>query len=143
VFALTLVVLGPAIAQSQILIICGVYRNSHPDTGNNVCHGTGPGCMEYTIIEMSTTGGGEEPVESRREGATMASHILYPVDSVQGPDLPVSLALHTGLRLPPEQEPVCRAPAFFDRVRVASKERVPPALRDRSRGREFAQVSAR
>jgi len=142
VLALTLAVLGPAIAQSQILIICGVYRNSHADTGNNVCHGTGPGCMECTIIEYSTTGDGG-PVDSRLQSATMASYVPRPADSVQGPDLPVSLALHTGLRLPPAKEPACRAPALFDEVRVASRERVPPALKDRSRSREFAHVWAR
>lgn len=144
VVALAIVVLGPAVAHAQILIICATYRNSHADTGNNVCHGTGPGCMECTIFELSTTDD-EEPVDFGRQDAivdsTAASYVPRLVD--READLPVSLAVHTGLRFTSAKKPVCDAPALFDRVRVARKERVLPAVKDRSRSRESAQVSAR
>lgn len=144
VVALAFATLCPAVAQSQILIICATYRNSHADTGNNVCHGRGPGCMECTIFELSTIDHGE-PVDSRRQAAfvdsTAASYVPRLGD--REPEMPVSLASRTGLRLTPLKEPVCDAPALFDRVRVAGGERVAPAVKDRSRGRELAQVTAR
>ena len=140
VVVLAMGVLGPAVAQSQILIICETYRDSRPDTGNNFCHGRGMGCMECTILEFSTTDEGE-PVDSRRQGATVASYAPRLVDGEAVS--PVSLASSTGLRFTPAVEPVCAAPALFDEVRVASRERVSPAVKDRSRSRVSARVSAR
>ena len=52
VVALGFAVLGPAIAESQILVICGVYRDSYADTDANLCHGRGTGCMECTISHI-------------------------------------------------------------------------------------------
>lgn len=140
IVVVAIAVLGPAVAQSQILIICETYRDSHADTGNNVCHGRGRGCMECTIFELSTTDEGERG-DTRRQAATVASYAPRLLDGEAVS--PVGLASSTGLRFTPAVEPVCEAPALFDQVRAASWERVSPAVKDRSRSRVSVRVAAR
>ena len=138
---LALAVLGPAIAQSQIVVICGVYRDSYADTDANLCHGRGSGCMECTILIFKRDEGGL-PIDPPSERATLAS---YPsgFDRMLEPGQPVSLALDTGLAPMPQRLSACDVPSLYDQVLVASRERVPPVVKDRSRSGLWKQVSAR
>lgn len=132
VVALALAVLGPAVAQSQVWL-CFVYFKSHPDTGNNVCHGAGSGCMECLPFEFSRVDDGA-PIDSLRQGATVASYAPR-FDQAQEPDQPVSLALDTGLLRARLERPTCEEPSLYDRVRRASLARIPRVVRGRSPGR--------
>ena len=138
---LALAVLGPAIAQSQIIVICGIYRDSYADTGANLCHGHGPGCMECTILMFKGDGGGT-PIDPPSQGTTLASYASGS-DRVLEPGQPVTLALDTGLAPMPQKLSACEGPSLYDRVRMASRERVAPIVKDRSRSRLMEQVSAR
>lgn len=141
VVALALAVLGPALAESQIVVVCGVYRDSYPDTEANLCHGRGSGCMECTILMFKAHEGGG-PMDPPSEVPALAS---YPsgLDYVQEPLQPVSLAVNTGLAPTGEKLSACEAPSSYDQVRVANRERVSPAVKDRSRAGLWKQASAR
>ena len=138
---LALAVLGPAIAQSQIVVICGVYRDSYADTGANLCHGHGSGCMECTILIYKRDEGGVL-IDPPSQGATLASYTSG-FDRVLELGQPVSLALDTGLAPTPQKLSACEGPSLYDRLRMASRERVPAVVKDRSRSRLLGQVSAR
>lgn len=138
---LALTVLGPLAAESQILIICGLFHNSYADTGNNLCHGAGSGCIECVFIPLATFEDGE-PVDTPSQSVTMASHSRL-FDGPGELGQPLSLAEHTGLAFAPSRESVCDAPPLFDRLRVAGKAHLAPAVRDRSRKRETPRVTAR
>lgn len=127
-------VLGSAVAESQIIVICGIYSNSH--AGGNVCHGTGPGCMECTIIMYATGGAGDAgaPSETLRREATAASSTPL-LHRDEGPGQPVGLAVGTGLLHSPLTEPICESPSLYDRVRRAGLERVPTVGEDRFQSR--------
>ena len=142
VVAVAVAVLAPALAESQILVICGLYRDSKADRANNFCHGHGGGCVECTFIEMAAVDDGEA-VDSQRQNTTVASYTPRLLDSAQGHSQPVGLALHTGLRLAPPNQPTCDEPSLYDRVRMANRERVPPIVKDRSRSGLWKQASAR
>lgn len=140
VVALATAVLGPTVAESQILVICGVYRKSRPDRVNHFCHGTGDGCMECTFIPMASTGNGEA-LDSRSQTA-VASYAPSLFDQALDPSQPVRLAVDTGLAPTPREQP-CYEPDLLAKVRTAGREHVPPAMRDRSRKGLSKQVSAR
>ena len=141
VVALAFAVLAPALAESQIVVVCGVYRDSYPDTEANLCHGRGSGCMECTILMFKGHEGGG-PTGPVPGVPTMASYTTG-LDYVQEPLQPVSLAVNTGLAPTGEKLSACRAPSSYDQVRVASRERVSPAVKDRSRAGLLKQASAR
>ena len=142
VLVLGLAVLGPAVVESQILVICGIYRDSYADTEANLCHGHGSGCAECVFIALAT-GDDEEPVGPPRQSLTVASYTPRLIERAEELDQPLSLALNTGLPFTPQGQSGCNAPTLFDRVRVPARERVPPAAKDRSRNRLLAQVTAR
>lgn len=142
VLVLALTVLGPAVAESQILVICGIYRDSYADTGANLCHGNGPGCAECVFIALAQNDDGE-PVDRPRQSVTVASFTPRLIQRAEAPDQPLSLAVNTGLPFAPPGPSRCNATALFDRVRAPGRERVVPATRDRSRNRLLARVSAR
>lgn len=133
-------VLVPAVVESQIRVICGVYRNSRPDEANRFCHGRGDGCMECTFIELSTAGDGEV-LDSQNETA-VASYTPPLFDQALESSQPVRLAIDTGLALTLQERP-CDEPGLLAKARTASREHVPPARRDRSRRGLSKQVSAR
>ncbi len=141
VVALAFAVLGPAVAQSQIVVICGVYRDSYADTAANLCHGRGPGCMECTIFMYKEPEGGG-PTGPPSEGPDLAAYTPG-FDYTHEPIQPVSLAGDTGLAPAREESPACEAPSLYDQVQVVSREHVPPAVKDRSRGKLWKQASAR
>lgn len=140
VVALAGAVLGPAVVESQIRVICGVYRNSRPDDANKFCHGRGDGCMECTFIPLSTAENGEA-LDSQSQTAA-ASYTPPLFDQALEPSQPVRLALDTGLALTLQERP-CDEPGLLAKVRTANREHVPPAMRDRSRRGLPKQVSAR
>lgn len=134
-------VLGPAVAQSQIVVICGVYRDSYADTAANLCHGRGPGCMECTIFMLKRFEGGG-PTGPPSEGPALASYTSG-FDHTHEPIQPVSLAGDTALAPALEKLPACEEPSrLYDRMRVVTRRRVPPAAKDRSRGKLWKQASA-
>lgn len=137
---LALAVVGPAVAEAQIFVICGVYRDSYADTGANLCHGHGSGCIECTFIVLKRDEG-DVPIDPPLEGALLVSYTSG-FDYTQDPSQPVSLALDTGLAST-SQMSACEEPGLYDRVRMASRERVVPVVKDRSRSRLWKQVSAR
>ena len=141
VVALAFAVLGPAIAESQIFVICGVYRNSYADTDANLCHGTGSGCIECTFIVLKKDEG-DVPMDPPLQEATLDSYTSG-FDYTQEPSQPVSLALDTGLASTPQRLSACEGPSPYDRIRTARRERVPPLVNDRSRRGLWKQVSAR
>ncbi len=140
VVALAFAVLGPAVAESQILVICGIYRDSFADTEANLCHGSGSGCAESVFIALSTGDG--EPVDPWSRNVTVASYAPRLLQPAEEPDQPLSLAVNTGLPSTPGKFG-CRTPALFDRVRAPVRERVSEAAKDRSRNRLLPQVTAR
>lgn len=142
VFVLALTVLGPAVAESQILVICGIYRDSYADTEANLCHGSGSGCAECVFIALATNGDGGT-ADGPRQSVTVASSTPRPLQRAEEPDQPLSLAVNTGLPFAPPGQSGCNAPALFDRVRAPRRERVLPATKDRSRNRVAVEVSAR
>ena len=145
--ALALAVLGPALAESQIVVVCGVYRDSYPDTEANLCHGRGSGCMECTILMFKghEGGGPTGPVPGVPAMASHTSGLDYVQESLQ----PVSLAVNTGFAPTGEKLSACEAPSSYDQarsydqVRVTSRERVSLAVKDRSRAGLWKQASAR
>lgn len=140
VVALAFIVVGPAVAQSQIIVICGVYRDSYADTAANLCHGRGSGCMECTIFMFKEPEGGGPtgPPSDEPALAAYTPGFGYTHEPMQ----PVSLAGDTGLAPAREELPACEAPSLYDQVRVVSRERVSPAAKDRSRGELWKQASA-
>ena len=141
VVALAVGVLGPSIAQSQIFVICGVYRGSYADTGANLCHGRGTGCIECTFIVLKKNEGGVL-IDPPLEGAALASYTSR-FDYTQEPSQPVSLALDTGLASTSQRLSACEGPSLHERLRMARRERVSPVVKDRSRSGLWKQVSAR
>lgn len=141
VVALAFAVLGPAIAQSQVVVICGVYRDSYADTAANLCHGRGPGCIECTIFMYKEPEGGG-PTGPPSEGPAVAANTPG-FDYTHEPIHPVSLAEDTGLASAREELPACEAPSLYDQVRVVRRERVPVAVKGRSLGELWKQASAR
>lgn len=141
VVALAFAVLGPAIAESQIVVICGVYRDSYADTAANLCHGRGSGCMECTIFMFKAHEGGG-PMDPPSEVPALAS---YPsgFDYTDEPVQPVSLAGDTGLTPVLEELPACEGSSLYDQVRMASRDRVPPAVKDRPRSELWKPASVR
>lgn len=142
VFVLGFAVLGPAVAESQILVICGIYRDSFADTEANLCHGSGSGCAECVFIALSPGDGDGEPVDPRSRNVTVASYAPRLLQPAEEPDQPLSLAVNTGLPSTPRKFG-CRTPALFDRVRAPVRERVSEAAKDHSRNRLLPQVTAR
>lgn len=141
VVALAFALLGPAIAQSQVVVVCGVYRDSYADTDANLCHGRGSGCMECTILIFKEAEGGE-PTGPLSEVPALAVYTPG-FDYTHEPIQPVRLAGDTGLAPAREELPACEAPSLYDQARgVSSRERVPPAVKDRSRGELWKQASA-
>ena len=142
VFVLSFAVLGPAVAESQILVICGIYRDSYADTEANLCHGSGSGCAECVFIALATGDDGEPP-GPQSQSFSVASHTPRLIQRAEEPDHPLSLAVNTGL--PSARGKFgCSTPALFDRVRVPGREvRVLEAAKDRSRNRLLPPVTAR
>ena len=148
VFVLGFAVLGPAVAESQILVICGIYRDSFADTEANLCHGSGSGCAECVFIALSTGDGDGEPVDPRSRNLAVASYTPRLIQAAEEPDQPLSLAVNTGLPFTPPGQSGCKAPALFDRVRERGRELVPATAisataKERSRNRAHPQVTAR
>lgn len=141
VAVLALAVLGPAVAESQILVICGIYRDSYADKKANLCHGSGPGCAECVFIALAT-GDGVEPADSPSQRLTVASYTPRLVEKAEEAGQPLSLAVNTGLPFTPPVQSGCTAPALFDRVRASVRGRVSPPAKNRPRERLLAQVSA-
>lgn len=149
VLVLGFAVLGPAVAESQILVICGIYRDSFADTEANLCHGSGSGCAECVFIALATGNGDDgELAFSRSRNATVASYTPRLIQAAEEPDQPLSLAVNTGLPFTPPGQSGCKAPALFDRVRERGRELVPATAisataKDRSRNRARPRVTAR
>ena len=130
---LALAVLGPAIAESQIFVICGVYRNSYADTGRQPL-------PRYTVRDVSSARSScsrrtkvDVPMDPPHPGSDAGLlHIRLRL-RVQEPSQPVSLALDTGLASTPQRLSACEGPSPYDRIRTARRERVPPLVNDRSR----------
>ena len=141
VVALAFAVLGPAIAESQIVIICATYRDSYADTDANLCHGRGSGCMECTIFMYKGVEGGG-PAGPPSAMPTLASYTSG-FDYTHEPSQPVDLAVNTGLVPTPEGLSACEEPSLYDQVRAVRRERVPPAVKDRSRSGLWPRVSVR
>lgn len=142
VVVLALTMLGPAAVESQILIICGIYRDSQVDTEANLCQGPGPGCAECVFIPYATLDDGE-PVDRSSQSVTADSYRPRLFDGSGELGRPLSLAQQTGLPFAHLKRSFCDRSSLFDRLREAGKERVAPAARDRSRRRASAQVTAR
>ena len=111
VFVLGFAVLGPAVAESQILVICGIYRDSFADTEANLCHGSGSGCAECVFIALSPGDGDGEPVDPRSRNVTVASYAPRLLQPAEEPDQPLSLAVNTGLPSTPGSSAVGLRPS--------------------------------
>lgn len=110
VLVLALTVLSPAVAESQILVICGIYRDSYADTGANLCHGNGPGCAECVFIALAQNDDGE-PVDPPRQSVTLASYTPRLIERAEELDQLLTLAVSTGLPFAPPGQSGCNAPA--------------------------------
>lgn len=141
VAGLVVAALGSSAAQSQLFVVCDVYRDSYADTDANACHGRGSGCVECTYIELKTDVGDAttNPLPPRATLAFSTSAFDQPQELGQA----VSLAADTGLSSTPQRLSVCEGTSRYDRIRTARRDGVLPVAKDRSRNGLWKEVSAR
>ncbi|MXX75694.1 MAG: hypothetical protein F4210_13840 [Holophagales bacterium] len=133
------VALAPAVAEAQVIIICGVYPNSTTDEYSNFCYGRGSGCLECVIIEYSTGSGGGGRLDPLPNGAAAAPYV--DLLGRQGAGQPVGLASGTGLSSPSFNEAVCKEPGLDHPVQTARTEHVPAARKDRLHTRRIRELT--